>query len=409
MEIRKIKISELKAAKYNPRKDLKPGDVEFEKLKRSIEEFGYVEPLIWNSQTGNVVGGHQRLKVLKALGFTEVDCVVIDIDAQKEKALNIALNKISGEWDMPLLNDLLRDINESGFDVTLTGFELGEISDLLKDDIVENVKEDDSFDIDKVEKGITNPISKKGDIWLLGKHKLMCGDSTCYEDVERLMDKSEADLFITDPPYNVSYEGTAGTIQNDNQEDSKFRKFLDDSFGCAVRFMKPGAAFYIWHADSEGFNFRGACRDVGLRVRQCLIWNKSSLVMGRQDYQWKHEPCLYGWKEGDSHYWGSDRKQTTVLDYNKPSRSELHPTMKPVELFAYEIMNSTKVNDLVLDLFGGSGTTIVACEQLDRIAYMMELDEKYCDVIVKRYVESFGADKVYLLSGDKKTKYKDVK
>ncbi len=408
MQLEKIKVSELKYAKYNPRKDLKPGDSEYEKLKKSIEEFGYVEPVIWNKKTGNVVGGHQRLKVMNQLGYKEIDCVVLDIEETKEKALNIALNKISGDWDMPLLTDLLKDINESDFNVTLTGFDMGEISDLFKDELVENVKEDDNFDIDKETESIEKPISQKGDIWLLGKHKLMCGDSTKLEDVEKLMDNEQADLFLTDPPYNVDYSGTAGKIQNDKQEDEKFRKFLVDAFGCAKSVMKNGASFYIWHADSEGLNFRGACCDVGLKVRQCLIWNKSSLVMGRQDYQWKHEPCIYGWKDGDSHYWGSDRKQTTVIDFAKPRKSELHPTMKPVELFAYQIMNSSKVGDIVLDLFGGSGTTIIASEQLDRKARVMELDEKFADVIVKRFADSYGNKDIYLLRNDKKIPYAEI-
>ncbi len=408
MELRKIGISELKAAKYNPRKDLKPGDPEFEKLKRSIQEFGYVEPVIWNSRTGNVVGGHQRLKVLKSLGITEVDCVVLDIDEPKEKALNIALNKISGDWDLPLLNDLLKDINSSGFDVTLTGFEMAEVSELFRGDLIENVKEDD-FNVDKAAQDIAIPISKRGCIWHLGKHRLMCGDSTNAEDVETLMDGNTADLFLTDPPYNVAYEGVAGTIKNDHLVDAKFRDFLKAAFGNAANVMRPGAVFYIWHADSEGFNFRGACHDVGLTVRQCLIWNKNSMVMSRQDYHWKHEPCLYGWKEGCSHYWGSDRKQTTVLEFTRPTKSLLHPTMKPVELFAYQILNSSKIGDIVLDLFGGSGTTIMAAEQLDRNARVMELDEKFCDVIVKRYIESHGDREISLFFDGKMTSYKDIK
>lgn len=408
MELRKIEINELKAAKYNPRKDLKPGDPEFEKLKRSIQEFGYVEPVIWNSRTGNVVGGHQRLKVLKSLGVTEVDCVVLDIDEPKEKALNIALNKISGEWDIPLLNDLLKDINNSGFDVTLTGFDMAEVSDLFKGDFVENVK-DDNFDVDKAAQNITTPITKQGCVWQLGKHRLMCGDSTNAGDVAILMDGDAADLLLTDPPYNVAYEGVAGSIKNDHLADAKFRDFLKAAFGNAANVMRPGAVFYIWHADSEGYNFRGACRDVGLSVRQCLIWNKNSMVMGRQDYHWKHEPCLYGWKEGGSHYWGSDRKQTTVLEFTRPTKSLLHPTMKPVDLFAYQILNSSKVGDIVLDLFGGSGTTIMAAEQIDRKARVMELDEKFCDVIVKRYVESHGDRDISLFFDGKMTSYKDIK
>ena len=408
MEIKKINVALLKAAKYNPRKDLKPGNEEFEKLKRSIETFGYVEPVIWNKRTGNVVGGHQRLKVLKHMGFTEVDCVILDIDLLQEKALNVALNKISGEWDMPMLNDLLKDMNASGFDITLTGFELSDLDEYFKGESLENVKEDD-FDIDGATAKIKKAVSREGDIWVFGNHRLMCGDSTNSEMVSRLMEGKQANLFLTDPPYNVSYEGTAGKIQNDNQEDGKFHEFLVSAFAAADKCLKAGGSFYIWHADSEGFNFRGACREVGWKVRQCLIWNKNSLVLGRQDYQWKHEPCLYGWKEGESHYWGGDRKQTTVLDFNRPKRSELHPTMKPVELFAYEMMNSSKKGDIVLDLFGGSGTTIIAAEQLDRKAYLMELDAKYVDVIVERYGNCYGTEGIKLCRDGKVISYKDIK
>jgi DNA modification methylase len=408
MQIEKINIEKLKAAKYNPRKDLKPGDAEFEKLKRSIENFGYVEPVIWNKRTGNVVGGHQRLKVLKHLGETEIDCVILDIDLNKEKALNVALNKISGAWDMPLLSDLIKELQSEDFDVTLTGFDMGEVSDLFKNGIEENVKDDD-FDLDKTVQNIKTPISRQRDIWLLGKHRLMCGDSTNAEMVKELMNGTQADLLLTDPPYNVSYEGTAGTIKNDNMEDDKFRQFLCDAFKNAKEVIKCGASFYIWHADSEGYNFRGACHDTGLQVRQCLIWKKSSLVMGRQCYQWRHEPCLFGWKDGGAHYWGSDRKQTTVLEFDKPRKSELHPTMKPLELFAYQILNSTKINDIVLDLFAGSGTAIISSEQTNRICYSMEYDEKYADVITLRWIKSYGEKEVFLIRNGEKIPYNNLK
>jgi len=396
MDIQRISVNKLKAAKYNPRKDLKPGDIEFEKLKRSIEEFGYVEPVLWNKRTGTVVGGHQRLKVLIHLGYSEVDCVVLDIDENKEKALNVALNKISGEWDMPLLTDLMKDLTESGFDVTLTGFDMTEVEDFFNEEGNGAIKEDD-FDVDSALENITVPISKQGDVWLLGRHKLLVGDSTNYESVGIFMGEEKADLLITDPPYNVAYEGVAGKIKNDDMDDKKFREFLVQSFRSATNVMRNGATFYIWHADSEGYNFRGACRDVEWKVRQCLIWNKSSLVMGRQDYQWKHEPCLVGWKSGEAHYWGSDRKQTTVLEFDKPTRSTLHPTMKPIALLSCQIISSSKHRDLVLDLFGGSGTTMMACEQINRSARLVEFDEKYADVIVKRYIESCGESDVILI------------
>lgn len=245
------------------------------------------------------------------------------------------------------------------------------------------------------------PTSKRGDIWLLGRHRLMCGDSTMIDDVEKLMDGHLADILVTDPPYNVDYEGATKDklkIQNDKMQDDAFRQFLRDAFTTADAFMRAGAVFYIWHSDSEGFNFRGACRDAGWNVRQCLIWNKNTLVMGRQDYQWKHEPCLYGWKDGAGHTWTSDRKQTTVIDFDKPQKNDIHPTMKPVGLFDYLIRNNTKEGDVCLDLFNGSGTTIMACEQNRRSAYVMELDPRYVDVAVKRW-ETFTGEKAQLLNG----------
>lgn len=230
--------------------------------------------------------------------------------------------------------------------------------------------------------------AKIGDIWQLGNHRLMCGDSTNKNNVEKLMDNNKADLLLTDPPYNVDYEGKTKDslkMKNDSMDDSNFKQFLIDAFSNANDVMKDGASFYIWHADSEGYNFRSACKDVSWKVRQCLIWNKNAMVMGRQDYQWKHEPCLYGWKDGASHNWYSDRKQTTILEFKKPLRNDLHPTMKPIDLFSYQIKNSSKNNDIVLDLFGGSGSTLIACEQLNRICYMMEFDPHYVDVIIYRW------------------------
>ena len=247
-------------------------------------------------------------------------------------------------------------------------------------------------------------VSVHGDIWLLGKHRLMCGDSTNEEDASKLMDGVQADLLLTDPPYNVAYEGSTKdrlTIQNDDMDDSDFRAFLCDAFRTADANMKPGASFYIWHADTEGYNFRGACRDIGWQVRQCLIWVKNTFVLGRQDYHWQHEPCLYGWKDGAAHQWEGDRKQATTMNFDKPARNGEHPTMKPVDLFAYQISNNTKAGNAVLDLFGGSGTTIIACEQLGRRGYLMELDPRYVDVIVKRYIGVTGKTDVTLLRDGK--------
>jgi site-specific DNA-methyltransferase (adenine-specific) len=281
-----------------------------------------------------------------------------------------------------------------GFDPGEWGLDL-DVADPTADIEVE----EDDFDPDAEPVPTT---CKAGDVWQLGNHRLMCGDSTKAEDVAKLMQGEQADLWLTDPPYNVAYEGGTGmTIMNDSMEDGKFREFLRGAYSAADSMMRPGAAFYVWHANSEGYNFRGAARDVGWQVRQCLIWEKSSLVLGRQDYQWSHEPCIYGWKDGAAHYWGSDRKQTTVMHFDKPSRSELHPTMKHVALFEYEMLNSSKQGDIVLDSFGGSGTTIIAAEKNGRRARVMEMDPKYCDVIIRRWQDFTGKEAV--LDGDGRT------
>ena len=402
MRIEKRKIDELIPAIYNPRKDLTKDDAEYKKLKRSIETFGYVEPIIVNERTGVIVGGHQRLKVLKDLGYEEIEVSVVNLDEKQEKALNVALNKISGEWDFELLKDLLEELDDGSFDLELTGFDMDEIEDLMTqyfDDDDEDDAEvtEDDFDLD--ESMPEEPITKVGYIWKLGRHRLMCGDSTNIEHMKRLMGNEKADMLLTDPPYNVNYVGKTADalkIKNDSMEDEEFRAFLKNAFSVADSVMREGAVFYIWHADTEGYNFRGACKDVGWKVRQCLIWNKNSMVMGRQDYHWKHEPCLYGWKDGAPHLWCNDRKQTTVLDFDRPTKNIEHPTMKPVKLFDYLIKNNTKPNDIVLDSFAGSGTTLIACEQNGRVARLMELDPKYCDVIIKRWEELTGEKAVLI-------------
>lgn len=430
MNIEKINVEKLLPAKYNPRKDLQPGDPEFEKLKRSITEFGYVEPIIWNKRTGVVIGGHQRLKVLQHLGYTEVDCVVLDIDEQKEKALNVALNKISGAWDVPLLTALLRDLDESGFDATLTGFDVSEMSELF-DDQSEIVEDDPP---EAAPEG-TEPFSQLGDRWLLGRHVLYCGDSTEKKDIAALMDGKQADLVVTDPPYNVAYEGSNGLrIQNDDMPEEQFLAFLIAAFSRMHDVMKPGTPFYIWHAETVGGAFRRATNEALGKVRQMLVWNKNAFTMGHQDYQWKHEACIYGWTDGGSHYFVDDRTQatviedkridinklkkeemrdllreifsdkvsTTVIDENKPARNADHPTMKPLKLLARLIKNSSRQGDIVLDTFGGSGSTLITCEQLGRSCYTMELDPKYADVIVKRWLKFTGADHAELVRGGKK-------
>lgn len=384
MNIQKINIEELKAAEYNPRKDLQPEDEEYQKIKRSILEFGYVAPVIVNSDL-TVIGGHQRLKVLKELGYREVECNVVDLDKTKEKALNIALNKITGEWDNAKLEELLAELKETDIDMDMTGFSFDEVDNILKD--IEGSKEDD-FDLDQALNEIDEPTTRPGDIWILGKNRLMCGDSTQKDNVLRLMDKQEADMLLTDPPYNVDYEGKtvdALKIENDNMTSTEFYNFLLDSFRNMFEVTKCGSSVYVFHADTEGLNFRNAFNAVGFKLAQCLVWVKNTFVMGRQDYQWRHEPILYGWKEGAGHYFIDDRKQSTVLEFDKPSRNAEHPTMKPIDLLVYLIKNSSKENDLILDLFGGSGSTLIAAEQVKRRCYTMELDPKYCDVIVKRW------------------------
>ena len=384
MNIQKINIEKLKAAEYNPRKDLKPEDEEYQKIKKSILEFGYVAPIIVNSDM-TVIGGHQRLKVLKELGYTEIECNIVDLDKAKEKALNIALNKISGEWDNAKLEELLAELKNEDIDMDITGFSFDEVDNILKD--ITGSKEDD-FDIDQALSEIDEPVTKPGDIWILGKNRLMCGDSTVKENVDKLMNDKLADFILTDPPYNVDYEGKtvdALKIENDNMSETEFYNFLLDAFRNMFEKIKYGGSIYVFHADTEGLNFRNAFKSVGFKLAQCLVWVKNTFVMGRQDYQWRHEPILYGWKEGAGHYFIDDRKQSTVLEFDKPTRNAEHPTMKPIDLLVYLIKNSSKENDLILDLFGGSGSTLIAAEQVKRCCYTMELDPKYCDVIVKRW------------------------
>lgn len=404
MIIEKKNTADLLPADYNPRKGLKPGDAEYEKLKRSIEQFGYVEPVIWNKTTGRVVGGHQRLKVLIDMGLTEVDCVVVEMSEDKEKALNIALNKISGEWDKDKLALLIADLQGADFDVSLTGFDPAELDDLL--DIGADAKDDD-FDVGaELEKPT---FSKVGDIWTLGRHRLICGDSTKAETYDLLMGGTKANLVITDPPYNVNYEGSAGKIKNDNMADDAFYNFLLSAYTQMHSAMADDASIYVFHADTEGLNFRRAFADAGFYLSGCCIWKKQSLVLGRSPYQWQHEPCLYGWKKNGKHQWYTGRKETTIWEFDKPKKNGDHPTMKPIPLLAYPIQNSSMANSVVLDPFGGSGSTLIACEQTDRICCTIELDEKFCDVIVKRYIEQVGSDEeVSVLRDGKEYKYSEV-
>jgi DNA modification methylase len=343
-----------------------------------------VEPVIWNKQTGRVVGGHQRLKVLIDSGITEVDVVVVDMNTEKEKALNIALNKISGEWDTDKLALVIADLQGADFDVSLTGFDPEELDDLFRDDVKGGVKEDD-FD---VEAELRKPVfSKAGDLWMLGEHRLLCGDSTKPETYELLMNGKKAQLVVTDPPYNVDYKGTAGKIKNDKMAEDQFEQFLLAAYSQMYESMTDDASIYVFHSDSHGLAFRKAFEEAGFYLSGCCIWKKQSLVLGRSPYQWQHEPVLFGWKKKGKHQWYTGRKESTIWEFDKPKKNADHPTMKPVALVAYPIMNSTMTGCLVLDPFGGSGSTLIACEQTGRTCYTVELDEKFCDVIVKRYID----------------------
>lgn len=388
MLMKPMPISELKPADYNPRKDLQPGDPEYEKLKRSLTEFGYVEPVIWNSTTGHVVGGHQRLKVLEDLGHNTVHVIVVELDEIREKALNIALNKISGEWDESKLALLIADLDASDFDAELTGFDDTEIAQLIGS-LDEGEVEDDDFDLTAALEAAS--FVERGDIWTLGRHRLVCGDATSQTDVEALMDGKRANLVLTDPPYNVAFESSDGlSIKNDKMAADKFYDFLHAAFTQMASVCEKGASAYIFHADTEGLNFRRAFVEAGFYLSGCCIWVKDSLVLGRSPYQWQHEPVLYGWVKTGKHKWYADRKQTTIWRFDKPRRNADHPTSKPLDLLAYPLQNSTQANAIVLDTFAGSGSTLMACEATDRTCYCMELDEKYASVILRRYAEHTG-------------------
>lgn len=370
------------------------------KLRSSLREFGFINPVIIDRDFG-VIAGHGRILAAKEEGITEVPCVFADhlTEAQK-KAYIIADNRMAMDagWDEELLRVEIEALQAEAFDLSLTGFDEKELSDLFKDDA--DVQEDD-FDVDaELEKPT---FSKSGDVWTLGRHRLVCGDSTKAETFDTLMQGRKANLVVTDPPYNVNYEGTAGKIKNDNLADEKFYQFLFDAFSNIEKVMADDASIYVFHADTEGLNFRKAFSDAGFYLSGCCIWKKPSLVLGRSPYQWQHEPCLYGWKKSGKHQWYADRKQTTIWEFEKTKKNTDHPTMKPIPLLAYPIQNSSMSNTLILDPFGGSGSTLIACEQTDRDCYTIELDEKYCDVIVKRYIEQVGSADGVSVERDGKT------
>jgi site-specific DNA-methyltransferase (adenine-specific) len=393
MQIKEVEVTALIPYAKNSRTH---DDAQVAQIAASIKEFGWTNPILVDGDKG-IIAGHGRLMAARKLGMTKVPVIELkDMTEAQKKAYVIADNRLAlnAGWDNSMLTIELQDLEDEGFDLSLTGFDDSEL-DALLNPITET---EGLTDEDAVPDVPEEPKTKLGDIYILGNHRLMCGDSCSVTDMAKLVNDRQVDMWLTDPPYNVAYEGKtkdALTIQNDSMSDDGFRQFLRDAYVTADTVMKAGAVFYIWHADSEGYNFRGAAHDAGWKVRQCLIWKKSTMVMGRQDYHWKHEPCLYGWKEGAGHLWATDRKQTTILEFDKPSRNGEHPTMKPVALFEYQMLNNTKGGDIILDSFGGSGTTLLAAEKNGRIAYVMELDPKYCDVIVKRW-EDFTGKKALL-------------
>lgn len=375
-------------------------------LRASLREFGFVNPVIVDKDL-NVIAGHGRIMAAKEEGITEVPCVFAEhlTEAQK-RAYIIADNRLAlnAGWDAEMLSVEIADLQGSDFDINLLGFDDAELNKLLGS--VEDVKDDD-FD---VERELQKPaITKPGDLWLLGKHRLVCGDSTKPDTFTLLMDGKLANLVVTDPPYNVNYEGTAGKIKNDNMAGDKFYQFLLEAFILTEKVMAKDASIYVFHADTEGLNFRRAFSDAGFYLSGTCIWKKQSLVLGRSPYQWQHEPILFGWKKAGKHAWYSDRKQSTIWEFDKPRKNADHPTMKPVPLIAYPILNSSVTGCIVLDPFGGSGSTLIACEQTDRVCHTVELDEKFCDVIVKRYIEQAGGtENVFLIRDGVKTAYMDV-
>lgn len=375
-------------------------------IAASIREFGFLSPILV-AEDNTILAGHGRLAAALKLGLKKVPCVKENHLTETQKhAYIIADNKLSlnAGWDNELLAVELSELEGADFNLDLLGFDEAELSSIFDAD--KDVSDDD-FD---VEKELEEPcFSKTGDMWTLGKHRIICGDATKLETFKTLLEDTKVNLVVTDPPYNVNYEGSAGKIKNDNMEDDKFYQFLFNSFVNMEQAMADDASIYVFHADTEGLNFRKAFQDAGFYLSGCCIWKKPSLVLGRSPYQWQHEPCLYGWKKKGKHKWYAGRKETSVWEFEKSKKNADHPTMKPIALLAYPIKNSSMTNSLVLDPFAGSGSTLIACEQTGRICYAIELDEKYCDVIVKRYIEQVGNDKsVKVLRGGKEYSFTEV-
>ena len=394
MNLQRIPVEMLRPAKYNPRKDLKPGDPAYEKIKRSLREFGYVDPVIWNEVTGNIVGGHQRYKVLTAEGATEIDCVVVHIeDPADEKALNIALNKAVGEWEPVALADLLTDLQQNGYDLDATGFDAVEINELFSKIHDKEIKED-SFDVDAE---LQNPcFSRLDDVWHLGHHRVICGDGTLPGTFEKLMQGTKANLVCVDPPYLVSLESASGKIKNDDLNDAEGYDFIAKALNRLAENMALDASIYMFHADSKGLLFRRAFDAAGFHLGATVIWKKDQLVLTRTDFKYLHEPILYGWLKKGKHKWYGDQKQTTIIEFPRIKNSKTegcgHPSSKPVPLIAYLVKLSTLTNSVVLDSFLGSASTLMACDQLDRVCYGVELEPKFVDVAVKRFLAAHDGD-----------------
>ena len=418
LNLQKIPLEKLNPAAYNPRLDLQPGDPMYEKLLASVEEFGYVDPIIWNQRTGNIVGGHQRLKVLKYLGHTEIEVIVLDIDELRERALNVALNKVQGEFDPPKLAELLEDLEKKGFRVNITGFDAPEIDKLFQQyrRMQESKQAEDDYNVQAELDAIENPFTQPGDIWMVGRHRLMCGDSTDIGQVARLMDGRKARLAFTDPPWNVDYGGAAHpswkqrSIMNDKMSSEDFYSFLLAAFKSISSVCEPGTPIYVVMSAQEWPNVHAALLEANFHWSSTIIWAKDRLVISRKDYNTQYEPIWYGWLEGAARLCPlRDAQQSDLWQFERPAKSPEHPTMKPVTLVARSINNSSHFGDIILDLFAGSGTTLIAAEQCERSSCLMELDPKYCDVIVKRAISFFGSDdSIFLLRNGEKLSYCQV-